>query len=472
MQLNIISATTSDAKGDFRTAYPVNLVPIPKQNGISNGYLRSMFGITPFGSVYTGGTDRGGVNWNNILYRVVGSKLVRVNADMSVDILGDVDTDGLPVSFAYSFDRLAIQSTKKLYYFKDGVLLQVTDPDLGDCLDVIWEDGYFISTDGTYIVVTELNDPTSIDPLKYGSSEADPDPIVGLLKLRNELYALNRYTIEVFDDVGGTGFPFQRVDGAIIAKGLVGKDAKAVLGSSFVFMGSSANESVSIYISSGGGNAQSICSREIDEVILGYTEAELATVNIEYHRDRQSQYVIVHFPREVWAHDLAASQVVGEPVWFKLTSGVNMELPYRAQNFTFCYDQFICGDKIDSRLGSLDLVTPTQYGDIVGWEFLVGILYNESKSFQVYEIELVCLPGREPDPKMNPKIFMSHSDNGGLTWSDEKIVSVGKQGQYNKRVVWRPRNFFRNYRIYKFRGATEGNMAFARIEARGEPLAW
>jgi hypothetical protein len=44
-----------------------------------------------------------------------------------------------------------------------------------------------------------LNDPTAVDPLKYGSSEADPDPILAIRKIRNEVYALNRHTVEVFD---------------------------------------------------------------------------------------------------------------------------------------------------------------------------------------------------------------------------------------------------------------------------------
>ena len=69
-------------------------------------------------------------------------------------------------------------------------------------------------TDGEFLIVTELNDPFSVSPLKYGSSEADPDPVKAILKLRNEPYALNRYTIEVFDNVGGEGFPFQRIEGA------------------------------------------------------------------------------------------------------------------------------------------------------------------------------------------------------------------------------------------------------------------
>jgi hypothetical protein len=66
---------------------------------------------------------------------------------------------------------------------------QVTDPDLGVVLDVVWVDGYFMTTDGEFLVVTELTDPTQVNPLKYGSSEVDPDPVVALLKLRNEVYA-------------------------------------------------------------------------------------------------------------------------------------------------------------------------------------------------------------------------------------------------------------------------------------------
>ncbi len=90
-------------------------------------------------------------------------------------------------------------------------------------------DGYFLSTDGEFLIVTELNDPTQVNPLKYGSSEADPDPVNAVLKLRNEVYAINRNTIEVFDNAGGDLFPFQRIEGAQIQKGAIGTFALASL---------------------------------------------------------------------------------------------------------------------------------------------------------------------------------------------------------------------------------------------------
>jgi len=72
MQIPIVNGIYTDEVADFRTSYPKNLIPVPKQQGISTGYLRPADGIVEFG---TGpGIDRGGINWNGVYYRVRGSK--------------------------------------------------------------------------------------------------------------------------------------------------------------------------------------------------------------------------------------------------------------------------------------------------------------------------------------------------------------------------------------------------------------
>jgi len=250
MQIPILNGIYAGSEPELRTSYPVNMVPVPKQSGISNGFLRPADGLVSNG---TGpGVDRGGINWNGICYRVMGTKLVTVASNGVVTVLGDVGgpTNTL-VSFDYSFDRLAIASGGRLYYW-NGSLTQVSDPDLGTVLDVVWVDGYFMTTNGTSLVITELADPTQVNPLKYGSSEADPDPVVALVKLRNEVYALNRNTIEVFDNIGGDFFPFQRIDGAQIQKGVVGTFACCVFVETIAFLGSGRNEEPGIYL---GANA-------------------------------------------------------------------------------------------------------------------------------------------------------------------------------------------------------------------------
>jgi hypothetical protein len=85
----------------------------------------------------------------------MGTKLVSVNLAGVETVLGDVGAGG-QCSFAYSFDRLAITSGGKLWYWNGVNLLQVLDADLGTALAVVWVDGYFMTTDGEFLVVTEL----------------------------------------------------------------------------------------------------------------------------------------------------------------------------------------------------------------------------------------------------------------------------------------------------------------------------
>lgn len=321
VQIPIVNGIYTDNGPDFRTSYPVNFIPVPKANGISEGFLRPADGLVSNG---TGpGTDRGGINWNGVCYRVMGSKLVTVSSTGAIAVLGDVGDDGELVTLDYDFDLLGIASNGNLFFWNPATstLAQNTDPDLGTVLDVVWVDGYWMTTDGEFLVVTELGNPFAVNPLKYGSAEADPDPVVALLKLRNEIYALNRYTIEVFDNVGSELFPFQRIEGAQIEKGVVGTHACCVYLESIAFLGSGFNEAPSIYV---GANAQTnkISTQEIDTLLLDYTEAQLATVKLEARNDKSHQHLYVHLPDKTLVYDAAASQELGQPVWFILTSSL------------------------------------------------------------------------------------------------------------------------------------------------------
>ncbi len=468
VQISILNGIYTDNGPDFRTSYPVNMVPVPKGNGISEGFLRPSDGIVSNG---TGpGIDRGGINWNGTCYRVMGSKLVLINSGGSVSELGDVGDDGLMVTMDYSFDRLAIASDGKLFYWSPSLgLIQVTDPDLGLVLDVVWVDGYFMTTDGDALVVTELSDPTQVNPLKYGSSEVDPDPVVALLKLRNEVYALNRNTIEVFDNVGGDLFPFQRIEGAQIEKGIIGTQGCCIFLETVAFLGSGFNEAPSIYM---GANAQTtkISTQEVDQILLDYTEAQLALVKIEARNDKAHQHLYVHLPDRTLVFDAAATQEMKQPVWFTLTSSITGFSKYRAQNMVWCYDKWLVGDPISSSIGYFVDTISTHWGETVRWEFGTTIVYNEGRGAIFLELELVGLTGRVP-LGANPTISTSYSVDGEA-WSQQKIINAGKIGQRQKRLVWFQQGLMRNWRIQRFQGTSDAHIACARLEAKIEALAF
>ena len=467
-QIPILNGIYTDNGPDFRTSYPVNMIPVPKSNGISEGFLRPADGLVANG---TGpGVDRGGINWNGICYRVMGSKLVTVSSTGVITVLGDVGNNGLLVTMDYSFDRLAIASNEDLFYWSPSLgLIQVTDPDLGVVLDVVWVDGYFMTTDGEFLIVTELSDPTQVNPLKYGSSEIDPDPVVALLKLRNEIYALNRNTIEVYDNVGGDLFPFQRIEGAQIEKGVVGTHACCVYLESIAFVGSGFNEAPGVYL---GGNAKAnkISTQEIDQILLEFTEAQLSTIKIEARNDKAHEHLYIHLPDRTVVFDASASQDLGQPVWFILTSSLVGLSKYRAQNLVYCYDKWLVGDPTNTNVGYMVSNISSHYGQKVRWEFGTTIVYNEGRGAIIQNLELVGLTGSAAYG-IEPTINTSYSTDG-QTYSQQKFINAGKTGQRAKRLVWFQQGWMRNWRIQRFQGTSDAHMSFARLEAAIEPLAY
>lgn len=467
MQIPILNGTYTDNGPDIRTAYPVNLMPVPVGSGISKGYLRPADGLVSNG---TGpGVDRGGINWNGVCYRVMGTKLVAVASNGAVTVLGDV---GGPVNtlvtMDYSFDRLAIASGGRLYYW-NGALIQVTDPDLGVVVDVCWVDGYFMTTDGTSLVVTELTDPTQVNPLKYGSSEVDPDPVVALLKLRNEVYALNRNTIEVFDNIGGELFPFARIDGAQVQKGVIGTQACCVYLERIAFLGGGRNEAPGVYIGA-AATTQKISTQEIDELLLTYTEAQLTQVKLEARNDKAHQHLYIHLPDRTIVYDAAASQTLEQQVWFTLSTSVVGFAQYRARNFVWAYDKWLVGDPQSPNIGYMVQDIGSHWGQIVRWEFGTLIVYNEGKGALFNQLELVSLTGRVA-LGLDPIITTSYSTDG-MAWSQDRPIRVGTTGNTNKRLCWFQQGHMRNWRIQRFRGDSQAHLSFVRLEAQIEALAY
>jgi hypothetical protein len=469
MQISIIPGIYADSNVDFRKQYPRNLIPVAFDSGISQAYLRPAEGITSMAS--TGlGCDRGGINWDGVCYRVIGSKFVSISEGGVVNVIGDVGGTDDWVKMDYSFDYLGIVSDGKFWLYDGATLTQNTDVDLGTVYDVIYVDGYFMLTDGEFLIVTELGNPFSVNPLKYGSSEVDPDPIVGLLKVRNEPYAINRHTIEIFQNIGGaaTQFPFQRVEGTRIDRGAIGTHAKCWFLGTVAFLGGARNESPGIWL---GLNADSnkISTREVDQLFQDFTEAELANVRIEPRVDKNYRHLMIHFPDQTLVYDHSASQSAQKPIWHTLATSIVGNSRYMANNLTWCYDKWIVGD-CNGNVGYLDDSVSTHWGETIGWEFSTPMIYNESKSAIIHQMELVGLPGRVP-LGVDPVIWTSWSTDG-QTWSQERAISAGKQGERNKRLVWFAQGHFRNYRIQKFRGTSDAYLSFARLEAQIEGMAY
>lgn len=464
MQVPIVSGIYADTSPDFRTSFPINLRPVPKATGISDGYLKPTEGLVQNG---TGpGQTRGGIEWDGVCYRVMGTKLVSVASDGVVTVLGDVGSGGT-VSMTYSFDRLAVAAGGKLFYWDKTTLTEVTDPDLGTVLDVIWTDGYFVTTDGEFIVTTELLDPTAIDPLKYGSSEFEPDPIVAIERVRNEVYAINRYSIEAFQNTGGENFPFTVIRGAQIERGAVGTHAVCRFTDGIAFVGSGRGEAVGVYIGL-NGSSQKISTRDIDKELSKLTDAELSAIVMERMAWDGFDLLLIHLPDVTLAFDANATAAMSVPAWYQIATATapSYRGAYQGRHFVYCYGKWLVGNPASSQVGYMSDTVMTHWGQRVGWRFATPVIYNMGAGAILHELELVGVGGNVDEPAT----IETEYSLDGVEWSLPLRISVSDNR--NKRMRWARLGKLSNFRMQRFSGDSAAPISFARLEARVEPLAW
>jgi len=167
---------------------------------------------------------------------------------------------------------------------------------------------------------------------------------------------------------------------------------------------------------------------------------------------------------------LASSQELNAPVWFVLDSGLFEKAQYRAKNLVWCYDKWLCADPTTNKHGYLTNEVSTHYGDRIGWEFGTLIIYNEGRGAIVHELELVSLTGRASFG-VESYIWTQYSIDGE-TWSMEKTIKAGKQGDRAKRLTWMQQGILKQWRVQRFRGTSDAYISIARLEARLEPLMY
>lgn len=489
MQLPVLSGIYTDVTPDARQAYPVNMIPVPKETGVSHGYLRPADGIVANGE--GPGFCRGGMEWDGELYRVMGTKFVRIAPDGVVTEIGDVGPGG-QVTMDAGYDRMVLASGGRLYYYLNGVLEQVTDPVVGNVLDVQWINGYYMVTDGAVMRISDLNDPMTFPLLAYAAAEMSPDPIVALLRFRNEIYSVNRNTIEVFTqrpndpNYPPPPDPFYRVDGAQVQKGAVATHACCVFNEVIAFLGSGFNESNAVYLSM-NGSLERISTQDIDLLIMRWTDEELQDVVLETRNDKAHQLLYVHLPDRTVVYDMNASKKTGMHVWWQLTSALEGFSQYRARNLVWCYNRWNVADPTSAKIGYLDRSVSSHYGDHVRWEFSTLFIYNESKAAIINQIELVALTGAvneyvhlnpgslEPPvaggPPVLPTIDTAYSLDG-QSWSQPRSIKAGATGDTRKRLVWFRQGFWRGRRIQRFTGTTQVRIAPMAIEVQVEGMAY
>lgn len=454
----------------------VNWYPAsPETAALSAGVLFGGAGITEIATTGEDGQkNRGAHVKNGIPYFVNGDTLYRLDRSISpvgVDTFSTTALGTVPGSGRVSMDDNGTQ-LMILVPGGDGFIYdetasptfqRITDSDFkshGAPQHVVFIDSYFaVTTDSKKWIISANNDGMSWDALDFGSAESDPDAIVAPVKFRNQLFITGSETTEAFQNMpNGAGFPFVRSN-IFIDKGCVAPFSLVSANSKLMMIGAGENESPAIWELTGGG-AQKISTTAIDVILNDSTDAEIRDA-FAYSYAVDGAYFVGF---TVGAHTIEYNTITGK--WNERSSIVNnIEGRWRANSLVSAYGKILVGDYVDGRIGELSKDTFTEYGDHIRRVISTQPFHDQGSFIRCHMIELTVESGMGNEEEVNPVVSMDVSDNG-KTFKYKRQRSMGRTGEFGRRVIWYRNGGFKRYRIFRFEMSEPVKPVIIKCEAR------
>lgn len=470
-------------------SYQSSAVPFSSQrcvnlySGVAQAQALSEFALfsTPGTVLFaTAGSEagRGAIEMSGVYYTISGNTLFEVTQFGVVVSKGTITGDAR-VSMAHNGEKLVIVVPGgDAYEFNatTDTLTQITDPAFRTSDTVCFKDGLYIftETDSDIFFNSLLNDPLSYDPLDFGTAELAPDGIIGCHVNHDEVYILGEHTTEVFQNIGGAGFPFRRIPGASFEKGAHSKYGAIQWEGIFYFIGGGINEKTSIWAAGGTSEPQKVSTDAIDHEIQRFERDEIAAAFSFTYTINGASFVgftfrSVNISSRTFLYNVTAGRQSGRPVWFEQQTGVT-DNAWRAQSVVNVYSKLLISDVIDGRIGSLDPDTYTEYGEVLRREKVTGPFAGDGSSLFLSELELTADSGRGliTGQGVDPVVTMEFSDDGGRLFSDGTTRPLGKIGEFFRRTVWRRLGRIPAHRIFRFWVTDPVSVTFIKLEARVE----
>ena len=405
-------------------------------------------GLTQVASASDISNCRGAHEMNGVPYFVIDGKLYSMSASYVLTDHGQIDGSGR-VSMADNGTQMLVLvpgGNGYIYNHVTDSFAQITDADFtanGNPQQVVYIDGYFcLTTDSKKFIVSALNDGLSYNALDFGTAESDPDEIVAPVVFKNQLFIGGSQTIEAFQNIGGADFPFQRT-GLFLSKGISSPFSIQSIQDTFVFVGAGANESPAIWALNGNSVAK-ISTTAIDKELSELTETQIADIFSWAYAEKGAYFVGFALPGTTLVYDTISKR------WHERKSFVDGSLgAYRVTALVRAYNQLWAGDLVDGRIGLLDQDTYTEYGTEIRRTIVTQPFQNNMESFVVPELELTVESGVGNADAVDPQVGLERSTDAKV-WSDMRLRSVGKVGEYNRRVIWNRNGRASRFELFRF----------------------
>ncbi len=317
----------------------------------------------------------------------------------------------------------------------NNAVTAITDEAFYGADDVEFLDGRFVFNrpETGQLYWTDLYD-SQFDALSFATAEGNPDRIRALLVKQLELWLVGDVSTEVYYSTGDKDLPFARQSGAYIPYGILAPRSLSRFGSAVVWLSRSEFGGCQVVMVQ-GYQATPISTAALNTAFAGYSRVDDA-IGYAYQQSGHSFYVLT-FPtaNKTWCYDLTTG------LWHERAALAEDGELTRHRGELHCYWQgmHLLSDYETGSLYRLDVANVTDNGRPIKRVRTTPMVSAHNNLVRIDALELLLQTGAVglAGAGSDPRCVLEWSNDGGMTWSHPRLQSIGKRGEYGKRVIFR-----------------------------------
>lgn len=388
---------------------------------------------------------RGSCNAGGRTFFVLGATLFEIEADGTFTARGTVAIDQYPARLFYNGQvggQIGISSGGNFYTLilaTNAFAQQLT----GTCTMAAYAAGFFFAFSLTTgkVLLSALNDGTNWSGGAFMQRELLADPWQCIFTdANNLLWLIGTESFEVRYNTGVGTQPWAPLSGLEGLYGIVSPFAftRTPFGNFWV---SATQHGSGELVFSTGSVPQPVRSYAFSTAVSTYlADTGLAGTELLSYQEAGHSFVIVHVPAvpATWAWDATEENMAERGVWNPNLGRFDLWMP-RVQQLAFG-KQLVAG-WTGSQICQMGVEFSTEFDGVTGIvrERTTPGFTSEHARQPIDQLELLMDVGVTPlqlGQGSNPTITLRQSVDGGRTYGNERSASVGRIGEYRRRVYW------------------------------------
>lgn len=359
------------------------------------------------------------------LYAVSGTSLYRIDSAKTATLLGDVGTV-INIDVSSNTDSVVVVNNPAAYYWNGATFGTISDADFTarGAADVEFIDNYllFREPDSGRFFGSDVSSATAYDSLYFATAEGYADDLVGLKTDHRQVLLFGSESVEIWENTGRSGFPFERSINGLIELGCIAGRSIAKMDNSVFWVASDYTVR-----RLEGITPVRVSTHAVEQFLVDNTASSATAYS--YAQDGHLFYVLT-LPEGTWVYDATARE------WHERHNYDKDN--YLAQCRAQVFGLELVGNSETNEIGYFDNSTYTEWGDTQRMEWTYQPVYAEGRRafHKRLEVVLEVGVGLATGQGSAPEIMLDYSDDAGRTWVSMPNRSIGAVGEYRTRVVW------------------------------------